>query len=145
MDALKLVAPQNVEQIRVEATTYPNLMLFFDQLEELCAQNAFDADLIINMDETTTNAEKAKFTTRVLYDPSLNISPVTTYGGKLEHTTLVSGITASGKSLTPMFIIRNKTVSSEAALRGPEFDCGEYTLAYSPNGWQDSVSLLLQL
>lgn len=140
MDVLKLIAPQNVEQLRVDASNYANLMLFFDELKSLHAQYQFDPDLIINVDETTTNAEKTKLTTRVLYDPSLNVSPVTTYGGKLEHVTLCSAITASGKSLTPMFIIKNKTVSSEASLRGPDFDCGDYALAYSPNGWQDSVS-----
>lgn len=60
---------------------------------------------------------------------------------KQEHITLCCAIAASGKSLIPTFIIKNKTISVEDTLQGPQFACGDYAIASSANGWQDSVRI----
>ena len=52
-------------------------------------------------------------------------------------------IAASGKSLIPTFIIKNKSISVENSLVGPQFDCGDYAIASSANRWQDGVGLYL--
>lgn len=104
------------------------------------AEGHFDTDLIVNMDETTTNAEKTKKAPKVLYEPGIGMDPVTMYGGKTEQVTMISAVTASGKRLIPVFIIKNKTVTTEVGLRFHSFNCGEYLIGSSPNGWQDNVS-----
>jgi hypothetical protein len=62
--------------------------------------------------------------------------------GKVEHITLCCAITASGKSLMPVFIIKNKGATGEDEIGGSAFNCGKYGLAWSANGWQDSVRLI---
>lgn len=37
------------------------------------AEDRFDTDLIVNMDETTTNAEKTKKAPKVLYEPGIGM------------------------------------------------------------------------
>ncbi len=140
MNILKTAVPQPVEELRIEACYYQNFRDFFNRLEMEVRLYNYDPDLIINVDETTTNAEKSKRSTHVLYDPTINIRPIATYGSKTEHITMCSAITASGKSLTPTFIIKNKNVTVEDTVVGPLCDCGDYALASSPNGWQDGVS-----
>jgi hypothetical protein len=79
----------------------------------LCS-GSFIPDLIVNVDETAVHAK--------------------------EHVTLFCGVSASGRRTNPVFIIKIKTVTAEAALLGSRFNYGEYGLQYSPNGWQDTVS-----
>jgi len=139
MDKLEVASPQPVEELRIQASFYENFLRFFQLWTRLLGEHAYDTDLIINVDETTTNAEKCKTTTKVIFDPSLDIRPMATITGKVEHVTMCSGISASGRSLMPMFIIKNKNVTVEDSLSGPLFDCGAYGIASSPNGWQDGV------
>jgi hypothetical protein len=141
MDKLEVASPQVVEQLRVQASTYENFSAFFDSLQLAMTTHNFDPDLIINIDETTSAAEKSKKTTKVLFDPSLSIRPMATYGGKVEHVTLSCGISASGKHTLPCFIIKNKTITMESALSSEGFDLGPYGVQYSVNGWQDAVSI----
>lgn len=143
MGTLELGSPQIVEELRIAACYYDNFVPFFDRLSAIMSAYAYDMDLIINVDETTCNAEKSKQATKVLFDPSLNIRPMATYEGKVEHVTLCCAITASGKSLMPVFIIKNKNVTLEDCIVGPLSDCGDYGIASSPNGWQDTVNSLL--
>ncbi len=142
MATLESGSPQIVEQLRIEACFYNNFVGFFDRLNDMMRIYQYDPDLIINVDETTTNAEKSKKSTKVLFDPSINVRPMAVYGSKVEHVTLCCAVTASGKSLCPVFIIKNQNVTVEDSLRGPTFDCGDYGIATSPNGWQDTVSLM---
>ncbi len=145
MSTLELGSPQIVEELRIQASYYDNFVPFFDKLNEMMNNYQYDPDLIINVDETTTNAEKSKKTTKVLFDPSLHIRPMATYQGKTEHITLCCSITASGKSLLPVFIIKNKNVTAEDCIGGHLFDCGDYGIASSPNGWQDSVCVVITM
>jgi predicted transcriptional regulator len=139
MSKLSLAVPREVEALRIEACTYENFRDFFERLTTIYGNHPYDQDLIINIDETTTNAEKSKRTTMVLYDKEIYPVPITTYGGKVEHVTMICSISASGKCLVPVFILKNKNISVEDSLVGRHFDCGDYAIASSPNGWQDSV------
>jgi len=140
MTTLDVAVPQPVEDLRIEACYFQNFADFFDRLREVYSEHPYDADLIINVDETTTNAEKTKRTTKVLFDPGIDVRPMAKVPAKVEHITLCCGIAASGKSLMPVFIIKNKNVIAEDEIVGSKFDCGNYGLAWSSNGWQDSVS-----
>ena len=142
MENFELGVPQQVEEIRIEASTYENIAPFYARLAEMYNSHTYDPDLIINVDETTTFAEKSKRSTLVLFDPTINIRPMAVVEPKQEHITLCCGVSASGRHLTPSFIIKNKTVTVEDCLFSLEFGCGEYGIAHSPNGWQDSVSFL---
>ncbi len=73
MNILKTAVPQPVEELRIEACYYQNFRDFFNRLEMEVRLYNYDPDLIINVDETTTNAEKSKRSTHVLYDPTINI------------------------------------------------------------------------
>ena len=142
MSVLKLTAPQPVEEARINACTTENFANFFIKLENMMDQYPYDPELIINFDETTVVAERSKRTTRVFCDPELPVRPIAVVEPKQEHITLCCAITASGRALTPVFILKNKTVGVEASLRRYKFDCGPYGLASSTNGWQDSVRLI---
>ena len=65
-----------VEDLRIEACYYENFVQFFNKLTEMTSAYEYDKDLIINVDETTTSADKTKRTTKVLYDPSIDIRPM---------------------------------------------------------------------
>lgn len=138
---IRFGSPQPVEEARIQACYYDNFKAFFEMWGQALGEREYDPDLIINMDETTANAEKCKRTTQVLYDPAMNIRPMATVAGKMEHVTVVAAITASGKHLLPVFIIGNSTILDEDGLCGPDFNCGDYGIGSSPNGWQDSVSI----
>jgi hypothetical protein len=141
MSKLSVAVPRPVEMLRIEACTYENFKDFFDRLKMVYeSHDEYDLDLIINVDETTTHAEKSKRTTRVLFDPEIYAVPIAKIESKIEHVTMCCAISASGKALVPVFIIKNKNITAEACLIGCEFDCGDYAVASSPNGWQDSVS-----
>src|SRR5690606_11468921 len=99
----------------------------------------------INMDETCIFAGSTKTTTRVLYDPNLDTRPTRAYTGKKEHITMCAAISASGKMLMLVFIVKNMNITIEDCLTGSLFSCGSYGLAHSPNAWQDSVSIYLFL
>ena len=114
-------------------------MTFFERLRVIYADHAYDPDLIINVDETTTTAEKTKRSTRVFYDPEIDIRPMAKVAPKMEHITLCCGIAASGKALMPVFIIKNKHINAEEELNGELFDYGTYALCWSQNGWQEAV------
>lgn len=137
---LRSGSPQSVEAARIEACFYGNFVNFFEIWEMSLNEFTYDPDLILNMDETTANAEKCKKTTKVLYDPTMQIRPMATVSGKMEHVTLIEAISVSGNAVVPTFIIKNKTILFEDELLGPDFDCGDYAIGSSPNGWQDSVS-----
>ncbi len=140
MATLETASPQLVEDLRTEACYYENFEEYFDNLGRVLGQYAYDPDLIINVDETTTNAEKLKKTTKVLYDPNIDVRPIAAVEPKVEHITLCCGISASGNALRPTFIIKNKNITVEDTLISATFDYGEYALASSGKGWQDSVS-----
>ena len=142
MSALDTASPQLVEDLRIEACYYDNFVEFFNRLTDMCGVYDYIPDLIINVDETTTNAEKSKRATKVLYDPTIEVRPVAKMQPKVEHITLCCSIAASGKALRPLFIIKNKHVTVEDEIVASRFDCGDYGLCWSPNGWQDSVNLL---
>jgi hypothetical protein len=139
MENLDTAVPQAVEELRIEACYYENFVAFFDRLRQVYDAHPYDVDLIINVDETTTNAEKTKRSTKVLYDPAIDVRPMAKIQGKVEHITLCCAITASGKSLMPVFILKNKSISVEDEIIGTNFNCGSYGLMWSPNGWQDAV------
>ncbi len=139
-ETLDTARPQLVEELRIDACEYTNIQPFFDRLKGYYDSYDYDPDLIINVDETTTNAEKSKKTTIVLFDPSLEMRPTCAIEPKVEHITLCCGVSASGKALKPVFIIKNKNVTTEDTLTGPLFSYGEYGLASSYNGWQDKVT-----
>jgi hypothetical protein len=134
-----VASPQLVEELRVVACTYTNFVDFFANLETELASYAYDRDLIINVDETSTHAEKTKKKFKVLFVPNSAMRPVTTYEGLKEHITMCCGVSVSGKKTMPTFIIKNKTASAEQALKTTSFDHGNYALQYSVNGWQDTV------
>jgi hypothetical protein len=140
MKDLDVATPQLVEELRVQACNYENLKEFYERLQVALSATTYDLDLIINVDETSTHAEKTKKSLKVLFDPELNMRPITTYEGLKQHVTLSCGISASGKRTLPCFIIKNKTVTVEQALKTTSFDHGNYALQYSINGWQDKVS-----
>ena len=139
MEQLKLASPQVVEELRIACSTYENISNFFERWIAALSLHQYDPDLIINCDETTSNAEKFKTTTKVLFDPNIDIRPITTIGGKLEHVTLNVGISASGKHTIPCFIIKNKSINAEEELRYDYFNHGSYGIQYSYNGWQEAV------
>ena len=139
LENLRAGVPQEVEALRVEASTFENFQNFFQRLEGCYSRHDYDPDMIINVDESTTHAGKVHRSTKVLYDPDLNIRPISSGETKEEHVTLCLGISASGKRLEPHFIVKNKNVTVEATLRNEYFDCGSYSLSYSPNGWQSKV------
>ena len=143
MRDLDTAVPQPVEDLRIEACYYDNFVQFFNKLRDMTTAYQYDRDLVINVDETTTSADTTKRTTKVLYDPNIDVRPMASVPSKQEHVTLCCGIAASGKSLIPTFIIKNKSVSVEDSLVGPQFDCGDYAIASSANGWQDAVRYLL--
>ncbi len=145
MDGLDTCAPQLVEELRVEACVYENFIEFFGRLKTLYDTHNFDTDLIINVDETTTNAEKCKKSTTVLFDPTLDIRPVAVVEPKVEHITLCCAISASGNSLRPVFIIKNKSCFVETDLNYVLFDYGDSAVGSNHNGWQDAVSILFIL
>ncbi len=140
MGALDIAAPQHVEDLRIEACYYENFVLFFNRLRAMHEAYNYLPDLIINVGETTTNAEKCKRTTKVLFDPTIDVRPMATIAPKAEHITLCCAAAASGKHLRPVFIIKNWNVTVEDEAVGLQFDCGNYGLCWSPNGWQDAVS-----
>jgi hypothetical protein len=76
MSALDTASPQLVEDLRIEACYYENFVEFFNRLRDMCGAYDYIPDLIINVDETTTNAEKSKRSTKVLYDPTIEVRPV---------------------------------------------------------------------
>lgn len=141
--------PSYIEDLRLRESTYENFTNFFNRYLARMSSTQYDRDLILNVDETTTNAEMSASTVFVLYDPEINVDPMVAVEGKKEHVTLCCGISVSGKKTIPSFIIKNKTVSAEQSLLFSSFDHGPYMLQYSPNGWQDTVndedSLLLYL
>jgi len=139
MENLDTATPQLVEELRVRACNYENFQTFFEEVQEAMTAIRYDPDLIINVDETSTHAEKTKKSLKVLFDPAINMRPITTYEGLQHHVTLSCGISASGKRTIPCFIIKNKTVSAEQSLKFSSFDHGNYALQYSINGWQDKV------
>lgn len=145
MKTLDTAKPQLVEDLRIEACVYDNFVPFFDKLKRHYDEYDYDPDLIINVDETTTVAEKSKKTTIVLFDPSIDVRPTAAIEPKVEHVTLCCAIAASGKGLRPVFIIKNKNVTVEDTLTGALFSYGDYGLASSYNGWQDAVSDLLHI
>jgi hypothetical protein len=140
-DKFHLVSPQIVEYLRVEACNCDNFDEFFDRLRRRYSRH-FDPDFIINVDETSTTALKTKRSTKVLYDPDLNLRPISLGETKEEHVTLTCAVSASGRLLCPCFIIKNQSVSGEADLHTPLFPCGPYMLQYT-NGWHTSVSFAL--
>jgi hypothetical protein len=143
MGKLSVAVPRPVEQLRIEACTYENFKAFFERLKAVYDSHEYDTDLIINVDETTTHAEKSKRTTRVLFDKNIYEVPIAAIENKVEHVTMCCAISASGNGLVPVFIVKNKTITTEGCLTGCQFDCGDYGIASSPNGWQDSVSTYL--
>lgn len=140
---LDLGRPINIEEVRINACKYNVFESFFNEYLSKLFEHKYDPRLIINFDETTTNAEKSKVTSRVLYSSDLNIAPTVPIESKSEHITLAAAISASGEALTPYFIIKNKTVTSEQALFGKHFWFGPYALAYDASGWENSVSNFL--
>lgn len=144
-EKFKLATPQKVEALRIAACNYKNFKKFFSKLENMLNAHSYDPDLVINVDETTCYAEGTERTTKVLYDPDIEVKPQAAISAKEQHITLCCGIAASGNALTPTFIIKNKTVTTEACLKGPSFDYGDYSLAYSTNGWQEAVSRFKKL
>lgn len=141
MQHFEVATPQPVEQLRIDACKYDNFRIFFSRLSAIMHNYNYDTDLIINTDETTSNADKTKRVTKVIYDANINIRPTATYGSKTEHITLCCSISASGKSLLPVFIIKNQNVTAEDSLTGMRFDYGDYGITSSPNGWQDNVCM----
>jgi len=135
-------SPQDIEALKIEACTYETFVNFFNQWNSALQDQEYVPDLIINVDETTSIAERKKKTTKVLFDPSIGIRPVTAFESKVEHVTMCCGISASGNHTIPTFIIKNKTVGAEDELRFEYFDHGNYALQYSYNGWQETVSTL---
>ena len=140
MGTLEVGSPQQVEGLRIEACIYENFVNFFDRWNAALLDQEFDPDLIINVDETTSNAQKTKTSTMVLFDPNIEIRPITAVESKVEHVTLCCGVSASGKCTIPSFIIKNKTISVEDELLTDFFDHGQYAVQYSYNGWQETVS-----
>jgi hypothetical protein len=88
MSLFRVATSQLVEDIRIEATKYEAFVDFFGRLRAVFESCTYDPDLIINCDETSTHAEKSKKTFEVLYDPELNMRPITNYEGMKEHVTL---------------------------------------------------------
>ena len=142
-EALSIAKPQPVEDLRIQCSHYENFKKFFEKLEIMLRNETYDDDLIINVDETTCQATETKSSKYVLFDKNIDQRPQVPITPKEEHITLCCGISASGKALMPTFIIKNKNVTVEDSIRGPKFDCGNYGLASSENGWQDSVYCLL--
>jgi hypothetical protein len=112
---------------------------FFNRWNAALQDQEYDPDLIIIVGETTSNADKKKTTTKVLFDPNIGIQPVTACESKVEHVTMCCGISASGIHTIPTLVIKNKIVSVEDELRFDYFDNGSYALQYSYNEWQESV------
>lgn len=139
MEQLRLGSPQVVEELRIAASTYENISNFFERWIAALSRHPYDSDLIINCDETTTNAEQFKSTKKVLFDPNIDIRPITSVPSKMEHVTLNVGISASGKHTLPCFIIKNKSIIAEDELRFTYFNHGSYCVQYSYNGWQEAV------
>lgn len=139
---LSVAKPQPVEELRIQCSYYENFKKFFDKLKLMMEKGEYDEDLIINVDETTCQATETRSTKYVLFDKNIDERPQIAITPKEEHITLCCGISASGKALMPTFIIKNKNVTVEDSIRGPRFDCGNYGLASSENGWQDSVNSL---
>jgi hypothetical protein len=138
MSNLEVGGPQEVETQRIECT-YETFVDFFNRWNAALQEQEYDPDLIINVDETTSNAGKKRRTTKVLFDPNIGIRPVTACESKEEHATMSCGISASGNHTIPTFIMKTKTVSVEDELKFDYFDNGSYALQYSYNWWQDCV------
>jgi hypothetical protein len=106
-------------------------LLFYDKLEEVYSSHDYDADLIINVDETTTNAEKTKRATKVIFDPSIDVRPMARINPKIEHVTLCCAIAASRREIVNACLyIKNKSVTGEDEISGTAFNCGKYALAW---------------
>jgi hypothetical protein len=87
--------------------------------------------LIVNVDETAVHAKMTRASLQVLCAQEA----VTRAEETIEHFTLCCGVSASGRRTKPVFIIKNKFVTAEAALLGSRFNFGDYGLQYKPNGW----------
>jgi hypothetical protein len=135
---LDIKVPVEVEEQRLQASTYANVKPFFVKLSELYRTHKFDPDLVINFDETKAHAGPRKKSAQVMYNPKLG-RPTSATHGLQEMITLSCGVSASGKCLLPTFIIKNKTVTCEGRLFGPEFAFGKYGIQYSSSGWQTEV------
>jgi hypothetical protein len=139
MAQLKTKCPKKVDQDRTNASFYGNFTEFFEKLTILVESGVFDTDLIFNVDETKASANEPKGAAQVVYDPDISI-PTTAFDCMDEHITLTCGISASGKRLMPVFIIKNKSITTERILRGPHFEYGDFGIQHSKDGWQNAVS-----
>jgi hypothetical protein len=101
-----------------------------------------DPDLIINFDETSIGAKEKKTNPKVWIDLSIGPCPPRKKQEKKEHITLCCGVSASGKRLPPIFMLKNQSAAAEAALVGPEYDFGPYGLQHSAKAYQTAVSFL---
>jgi hypothetical protein len=140
MEKLQTKKPQVVDSARIDANKFDNFIPFFEDLNMLLASGQFVPDLIVNVDETATDATERKAKVDVVCHKDVKQAATRGKEAPEEHVTLCCGVSASGRRTKPVFIIKNKTASTEAALSGEYFQYGEYGLQCSANGWQDSVS-----
>lgn len=142
MHHFKKITPSRVEAERQKASIYSNVLPFFERLYNVFAVNKYDPDLVINFDETSAGAkEHKKGGGKVLCDPSIGVHPQRSTESKEEHVTLSCGVSASGKRMPPIYVLRNQTVSSELHLTLPHFDFGPYGFQYSLKGYQTKVNM----
>lgn len=142
MRHFKRIAPSQVEAQRQEASIYSNVLPFFERLHHAFSYYKYDPDLVINFDETSAGAkELKKGGGRVLCDPTIGVHPQRSTQDKQEHVTLSCGVSASGKRMPPIYLLRNKTITSEFFLTRPYFDFGPYGFQYSPKGYQTKVNM----
>jgi hypothetical protein len=138
---LKIVKPKMVEEVRINATVYDIFVPKFTELQELMKEYKFDPDLIINVDETKANAGEPRAAAKVMAHKEEKLDPMRGISGKEEHISLCAGVSASGKALPPVFILKNLTVKVEKWLRNKKFDYGPYGIMHAASAWQNEVSI----
>jgi hypothetical protein len=141
MSKLKAKCPQKVDSDRIDASVYTNFIDFFTVLQSLMDTHHFDPDLIINMDETKVSTSATKNAVKVMYDEKISL-PTSAYEPLDDHITFSCSVSASGRRLLPVFIMKNKTLACEKILRTAHFEYGDFGMQHSCKGWQDAVRIV---
>jgi hypothetical protein len=132
---------QEEREQRHEPSKYSNVLPFFQRLYIAFLVNDDDPDLVINFDETSASAKELKEVGKVQCDSTIGVRPQRQSEDKRKLVTLSCGVSASGKRIPPIYLMRNLTVTGEFNLTRPHFDFGPYGFQYSPKGYQMKVNM----
>ena len=109
---------------------------WFSSMTDVCANN-IPAAFVLNVDEVGTGGPELDRDVRCIV-PSTHIGPTVPIPNELrvDHSTMIAAIAASGQALKPLIVLQRKTVDAE--LRAVGYSNDKILYAHSPTGYINS-------